>query len=86
MIAKGEKFTEVMVTIDGSSFYDCTFERCRVVYSGLLPFTLQNPKFIDCKWEVLGPADNTLKFLGALYNAGANDLVEGTFATIRGKR
>jgi hypothetical protein len=86
MIAKNQTFSDVTVYLDGSSFYDCTFERCTVVFSSLLPATLNNPKFIDCKWQATGPAENTIKFMTALYKVGARDLIEATFKSIRGEK
>jgi hypothetical protein len=46
--------------------------------------TLVDPRFIDCKWTVRGPAENTFSLLSALYKAGATDLIEATFNQIRG--
>jgi hypothetical protein len=86
MIAKNEVFTEVTVYIDGASFYDCRFERCTIVFSGLLPAVLHNPMFVDCRFEAAGPADTTIKFLASMYQAGARELIEATFDNIRGRR
>ena len=85
MIARNQTFSDVTVYLDGSSFYDCVFERCTVVFSGVLPAVLNNPRFVDCKWVAAGPADTTINFLTSLYKAGAKDLIEATFDTIRGK-
>jgi hypothetical protein len=85
MIARNQTFSDVTVYLDGSSFYDCTFERCTVVFSGVLPAVLNNPRFVDCRWAAAGPAETTIGFLTALYKAGAKDLIEATFDTIRGK-
>lgn len=86
MIARDETFSEVTIYLDGSSFYDCTFERCDIVFSGVLPSTLNNPRFVDCRWQVVGPAQTAIGFLAALYRAGATDLIEATFDTIRGAK
>jgi hypothetical protein len=86
MIAKNETFTEVTISVDGGSFYDCTFNRCRLRVSGLLPVTLEGGIFNDCNWELVGPAANTLGFLSVLYKAGARDLVEGAFRLVRGEQ
>ncbi|HEY1364300.1 MAG TPA: hypothetical protein VGF60_18805 [Xanthobacteraceae bacterium] len=83
MIAEGQVFRDKRIYLDGSSFYQCTFERCTVVYSGTLGFVLESPQFIDCRWEVQGAARETLGFLRALYAGGARDLVEQTFQSIR---
>jgi hypothetical protein len=85
MIARNQTYSDITVHLDGSSFYDCVFERCTVSYSGVLPTVLQNPRFVDCKWQVSGPAHNTVGYLTALYRAGARDLIEKTFDSIRGK-
>ena len=86
MIAKGQKYSDVTVYLDGSSFYDCTFERCTVVFSSVLPMTLHNPRFIDCKWQATGPAEQTINFMSALYKVGARELIDATFRTIRGEK
>lgn len=86
MIAKNQTFSDVTVHLDGSSFYDCTFERCAIVFSSLIPTTLHNPKFIDCKWQAIGPALLTIEFMASLYRVGARDLIEATFKTIRGEK
>lgn len=86
MIARNQTFSDVVVYLDGSSFYDCTFERCTVVISGILPATLHNPRFVNCTWRAAGPAETTINFFASLYKAGAKDLVEATFEQIRGNR
>lgn len=85
MIARNQTFSDITVYLDGSSFYDCTFEKCIVVFSGVLPAVLHNPRFVDCQWQAAGPAETTINFLTALYRAGAKDLIEATFERIRGK-
>jgi hypothetical protein len=86
MIAYDQTFADAVVYLDGNSFYRCKFERCTIVINGLIGCTLADPQFIDCKWTVNGPAQNTLGLLSALYKAGAKDLVEATFAEIRGDK
>jgi hypothetical protein len=85
MIAYDQTFKDAMVYLDGSSFYRCRFERCTIVVTGYTGCQLVDPQFVDCKWTVSGPAQNTLTLLAALYRAGARDLVEATFDTLRGK-
>jgi hypothetical protein len=85
MIAKNQTFSDVTVYLDGSSFYDCTFERCTIVFSCILPTTLHNPRFVDCRWEAAGPAEAMMKFMASLYKVGARDLIEATFSRIRGE-
>jgi hypothetical protein len=85
MIAYDQTFKDATVYLDGSSFYRCKFERCTVVISGFIGCTVVDPQFIDCKWTVSGPAENTLQLLSSLYKAGAKDLIEATFDSLRGK-
>lgn len=85
MIARNQTFTDMVVYLDGASLYDCTFERCTIVISGVLPATLHNPRFVNCSWRATGPAENTISFFASLYRAGAKDLIEATFERIRGK-
>jgi hypothetical protein len=86
MIARNQIFNEVTISMDGGSFYDCTFNRCKLRVSGLLPVTLEGGSFNDCNWELIGPAANILTFLAGLYKLGARDLIEGAFRLIRGEQ
>jgi hypothetical protein len=85
MIARNQTFSNITVYLDGSSFYDCIFEKCVVVFSGVLPAHLHIPRFVTCQWQAGGPAYTTINFLTALYKAGAKDLIEATFEKIREK-
>jgi hypothetical protein len=86
MIARNQTFNDMTISMDGGSFYGCTFNRCKLQFSGLLPITLDRGNYHDCNWEFSGPAANTVTFMTALYKAGAHDLVEGIFRTIRGEQ
>jgi hypothetical protein len=86
VIAYDQVFTDAHIYLDGSAFYRCKFHRCTVVINGLMGCTLVDPQFVDCRWQVAGPAQTTFELLAALYQAGAVDLIEGTFDQIRGKR
>ena len=67
MFAHGQTFREVPIHLDGCTFIECTFERCRMIYSGLIVGHIQRCNFVGCKWEFAGPAANTLGFMTALY-------------------
>ncbi len=84
MIAQDQTFNNVVVYLDGNSFYRCRFEKCNIIIHGFMGCTLVDPKFVDCQWSVSGPAEVTFSLLSALYKAGATSLVEGTFDKIRG--
>jgi hypothetical protein len=83
MLVQDAKFEGESLSIDGSHYRRCTFIRCTLVYSGLLPVSLENNNFDECQWHFAGPAQNTLGFLTALYAGGAQELVELTFNNIR---
>ena len=85
MIADNITFKGKKIVLDGGSFYNCEFDRCILVFNGLLPVTLEGCSFNDCSWEFRGPAANTLGFMKALYQGGATDLIENTLQGIRGK-
>jgi hypothetical protein len=86
MIARNQTFENITISLDGGSFYECTFSGCRLQFSGLLPVVLIGGAFKDCTWEFTGAATTTVLFMTALYKAGARDLIEGTFSTIRGEQ
>jgi hypothetical protein len=85
MIAQEQHFHDITVYLDGSTFLGCAFERCRFVFSGLIPSHLEGCRFTECKWEFAGPAANVIGFLTSLYSlgGGGKDLVEKTFESIR---
>ncbi len=86
MIARGQIIKDTRICLDGASFYECRFQRCRLIFSGLLPVTLEGCTFDNCSWEFSGPAQNTLSFMTMLYTQGAKDLIESTFAHIKGAK
>jgi hypothetical protein len=83
MIAQNQTFNDITIYIDGSTYMGCTFQRCIMVFSGVLPVHIVGNKFIQCKWEFAGPAANTVGFLTSLYAGGARDLVEQIFDAVR---
>jgi len=83
MIAQNQTFNDITVYIDGGTYTGCTFTRCVMVVSGILPAQIAGNKFIECKWEFSGPAANTVGFLISLYAGGASDFVEKIFDAIR---
>jgi hypothetical protein len=84
MLAKNQTFSDMAVVIDGSSFYNCTFNRCKMIFAGMLPATLDSPTFNDCQWEFTPPASNAIAFMTAIYKMGGAELIENTFRAIRG--
>ena len=86
MIAENTTFKGRKINIDGGSFYSCKFDGCTLVFSGLMPTTLEGCSFNNCFWQFSGPASNTLEFMTALYAGGAKDLIENTIRNIRGQK
>lgn len=84
MIAENETFIERVIFLDGCSFKNCSFIRCKIVYSGLMGVEMEGQTFEDCTYHLKGAAQETIAFLSSLYKAGGKDLVEGTFRSIRG--
>ena len=86
MIAYNQKFENITIYLDGGSFYGCQFERCNLVFTGLLGFVMEKPTIQNCNWTPQGPALQTLQLLGTLYKNGATDLIEHLFRSIKGEQ
>ena len=86
MIVKNKKFRNTFISLDGGTFEKCTFEKCKMIYSGYLPVSLIHCTYgPDLEWSFDGPAANTIAFMRGLYESGATQLIENTFESIRGK-
>ncbi len=85
MIAENTTFKGRKINIDGGSFYSCQFDGCTLVFSGLMPATLDDCDFNNCSWEFNGPASNTIVFMKAFYAGGGKELIENIFQNIRGQ-
>lgn len=68
-----ETFQREDVSLDGSTFVDCTFLDCRLRYAGEQPMDLVGGTFERCDWTFEGAALNTLLFLQTLYHDGGDD-------------
>lgn len=73
------------ILLDGATLTGCTLERCRLVFNGIAGVNMGVNHFIECTWEFDGPAARTVQFLKALYADCGRELVEQTFADIRGE-
>jgi hypothetical protein len=85
MIVRDQTFEDAKISLDGGSFYRCTFRRCTLVYSGFLPVTFEGGVLDACKWEFSGPAMNTIQFMSAMYKGGSPEVIESTLRAIRGQ-
>jgi len=78
-------FREVALTLDGSSYDRCTFDRCVLTYYGLGLVNISGCTFNACQFKLDGPAANTMALLTSVYQIGFGGagLVESFFAAIR---
>ncbi len=61
-------FVENDVYLDGRSFHDCTFQKCRIFITlGCYELT-GTIKFDDCTFDIKGPASNVASILDMLAN------------------
>lgn len=84
MIAINQKFADITIFLDGSTFVGCTFESCKLVFCGTLPFVFSNNATVDCGWESAGAASSVIELLASLYRHGGDAVVESIFDAIRG--
>jgi hypothetical protein len=62
----GNAYTNTKILLDGNSFEGCTFTDCVIEFGATAPVSLVNNKLIRCRWEFVGPAAETIAFLGAV--------------------
>jgi hypothetical protein len=79
-------FTHETVNLDGMTFEDCEFRKCRLIYSGGEAPIFEGCKFDGCDWRLDGPAADTLACLRAMWSAGAKPVVQGLIKEITGAR
>lgn len=85
-VFKNKTFDNLEVQLDGCSYHQCTFNACRLVFSGQsMPDVRECTIRADCLWGLTGPAQNTINFLTGLYKMVpvGTALVEGIFQQIR---
>ncbi len=86
MVTQKQTLKNLTIQLDGGTFVGCTFESCELIFNGLMGVTLVNCTFgKNIKWRFDGPANNTIKFMKGLYEAGAGEVIENTFRQIRGE-
>lgn len=85
----GTTFKNSREEIDGNSYHDCTFIRCRLVFSATAPVSITGCSFDNCDWVFDGAAELTLIYLSALYHGLGEHgpkLIDGLFESIRAGR
>ena len=85
MITEKMAFEGKTIVLDGSSFYECQFKGCTLIFNGVLPVTIDACSCDGCKWQFSGPAQNTIAFMQALYASGIKELLEDIIRVIRGE-
>lgn len=83
---ENETFRDRTVEIDGNQYTNCTFIKCRIVFTGFEEGVFDACNFIRCDWGFSGPAASTLNYLAAIYHGlgqTGQDMVEGIFESIR---
>jgi hypothetical protein len=77
-------YTHETITLDGMSFADCEFRKCRLVYNGGEAPHFDGCKFDHCDWRFEGPAARTLEHMKVVWAAGAKPVVQGLIKEITG--
>jgi len=86
MQGKGQTFENQDILLDNGRFEDCVFRNCRLIYGGAGLVHMAGCSFDGVRWEFAGAAENTLRFMAALYQGageGGRQLIEDTFESIR---
>jgi hypothetical protein len=82
---QNETFTDQRVELDGNTYTNCTFVNSQMVFRAAAPVTLQGVNFENCTWTFDDAAGLTISFMTALYRGGMAQLMEQTFANMRGE-
>jgi hypothetical protein len=82
---EGESFADETVVLDYTSYRNCTFENCAIVFHGHGSIGLVDCEFDNCDWVFNDAAANTLQFMATMYQhgGGADQIIEQTFDNIR---
>ena len=79
-------YKSATIRLDGNSFENCAFDKCRLVFGGTGDVGISGCTFKECEWTFIDSAATTLRFLSGLYSGFGPDgkqLVEDTFKNIR---
>jgi hypothetical protein len=77
-------FNRETVALDGESFSDCTFQDCRMVYSGGKTPSFEACRFDDCEWKFDDAAARTLAQLKLIWSLGGKAQVHAMIKEITG--
>lgn len=82
-IVRGKQFADETVSLDGTEFIGCQFDRCILEYGGGNLFLFVESPIRDCQFEFVGPANHTTLTLANMYASGMAEWVEAYFNHIR---
>lgn len=77
-------FNHETVALDGEDYDGCTFQSCRMVYSGGKPPSFSDCSFQDCDWKFEDAAARTLAHLKVIWAAGGKAQVQAMIKEITG--
>ena len=86
MKISNQSFRKMDIRLDFAEFENCTFEDCKMVYSGYGPVSMVGNTFVNVTWFFADAAQNTIGFLTSVYHGGGDGgrrLVEATIENIR---
>jgi hypothetical protein len=75
-------FNHETVVLDGESFSDCTFQDCRMVYSGGELPHFDHCRFDECDWKFEGAAGRTLAQLKVVWGVGGKGPIQALIKEI----
>jgi len=84
MVSQNETFKGLRIVLDGGTYINCRFRGCVLLYHATLPVIMDGCIFEECTWSLGGPAQAMVQFMAGLYQAGAKELIDNTFESIRG--
>jgi hypothetical protein len=65
-----------------STFHDCDFQKCRMVYAGGEAPVFESCRFEDCDWKFEDAAARTLEHMKAVWNAGGKQQLQALIKDI----
>lgn len=86
MRIKNQEFNNETIKLDDNSFDHCTFNNCKMIYSGTGPVNLSNSTISNAEWTFEGPAANTMTFLKVITEGlgdGGKELLLNSFEGLR---
>lgn len=81
-----EAFKHQTIELDGNTFHDCTFDRCKLIFRAYDQIFFTRCLFTECDWTFGGPAETMLFFLQDLYHGlgfSGRELVDAMIVSIK---